>query len=146
MKCCVYRFNKGTLITNNKYSDWLLSLNVFLSLFFIIETLHYSISEIHMCRVYFHQDTMGKSNQKIGKTHNYPSVQQCYSTSHKGIGGHKKQEKISKSKTTTLAYFDNLKKKQQDQGSKNWCYTESFMSLTISNSELLHSASKILNF
>ena len=32
-----------------------------------------------------------------------------------------------------MAYFDNLKKKQQDQGSKNWCYTESFMSLTISN-------------
>ena len=23
--------------------------------------------------------------------------------------------------------FDNLKKKQQDQGSKNWYYTESFV-------------------
>ena len=32
-----------------------------------------------------------------------------------------------------LTYFDNLKKKQQDQGSKSWQYTESFMSLTISN-------------
>ena len=40
--------------------------------------------------------------------------------------------KISKSKTTTLTYFDNLKKKQQDQGGKDWCYTKSFMSLTIS--------------
>ena len=45
----------------------------------------------------------------------------------------RKKEKISKSKITALTYFDNLKKKQQDQGSKNWCYTESFMSLTISN-------------
>ena len=38
----------------------------------------------------------------------------------KGIGGHKKTQKISKGKTTTLMYFDNLKKKQQDQGGKNW--------------------------
>ena len=45
----------------------------------------------------------------------------------------RKKEKISKSKTTALMYFDNLGKKQQDQGSKNWSYTESFMSLTISN-------------
>ena len=30
-------------------------------------------------------------------------------------------------------HFDNLKKRQQDQDGKNWCYTESFMSLTISN-------------
>ena len=41
-------------------------------------------------------------------------------TSCKGIGGHKKTQKISKGKTTTLMYFDNLKKKQQDQGGKNW--------------------------
>ena len=44
----------------------------------------------------------------------------------KGIGGCKKTEKISKSKTTTLTYFDNLKKKQQDQGGKSWYYTQSF--------------------
>ena len=30
-------------------------------------------------------------------------------------------------------YFDNLRKKQQDQGGKDWCYTKSFMSLAISN-------------
>ena len=30
-------------------------------------------------------------------------------------------------------FFDNLKKKQQDQNSKNWCTAETFMSLTISN-------------
>ena len=30
-------------------------------------------------------------------------------------------------------YFDSLKKKQQDQGSKNWCCTENFVSLTNSN-------------
>ena len=28
--------------------------------------------------------------------------------------------------------FDNFKKKQQDQGSKSWCYTDSLMSVTIS--------------
>ena len=56
-----------------------------------------------MCRVYLHQASMGKSNQKIGKTHNYPSFRKSYSTSCKGIGGHKKKEKICKSKKTTLA-------------------------------------------
>ena len=86
-----------------------------------------------MCRVYLHQASMGKSSQKIGKTHNYPSFQKRYSTSCKGISGHKKKEKISKSKTTTLTFLYNLKKKQQYQGSKNWYYTESFMLLTISN-------------
>ena len=28
----------------------------------------------YMCRIYFHETTKGKSNQKIEKTHNYPSV------------------------------------------------------------------------
>ena len=81
-----------------------------------------------MCRVCFHQATMRKSNQKIKKhtkkhkkTHNYPGVR--YSTSHKGIGGCKKIAKISKNITTTLTYFDSLKKKQKHQGSKSWCYT-----------------------
>ena len=32
-----------------------------------------------MCRVYFHQATMGKSNEKLGKTLDYPSVQKRYS-------------------------------------------------------------------
>ena len=67
-----------------------------------------------MCRVYFHQATMRKSNQKIEKINNHPSVRKGYSTSDKGIGGCKKKAKISKSKTTTLTYFDNLKKKQHD--------------------------------
>ena len=40
------------------------------------------------------------------------------------LGDRKKKEKNSKSKTTALAYFNNLKKKQQDQGGKNWCYTQ----------------------
>ena len=88
---------------------------------------------MHMCRVYLHQAIMRKSNQTIEKTHNNPSVPKSYSTSYNGIGGHKKEEKISKSKTTPLTYFDSLKKEQQDQGGKNWCCTENFVSLTISN-------------
>ena len=51
----------------------------------------------------------------------------------KGIGDQKKKEKISQSKTTTLAFSYDLKKKQQCQGSKNWCCTESFTLLTIPN-------------
>ena len=90
-------------------------------------------SEINMCRVCLHQTSMGKSNQKMGKTHNYSSFWKSYSTSCKGIGGHKKREGIGKSKTTTLASLYNLKKKQQYQGSKNWCYFESFMLLAVSN-------------
>ena len=38
-----------------------------------------------------------------------------------------KHKKNSKSKTTTLRCFDNLKKRQQDQDGKNWCYTERFV-------------------
>ena len=44
-----------------------------------------------MCRVCFHQATMGKSNQKIGKAHNHPSVPNIYSTSRKDIGDSKKK-------------------------------------------------------
>ena len=50
--------------------------------------------------------------RKVEKYKKYTSVQKSYSTSCKGIGGHKKTEKISKGKTTTLMYFDNFKKKQ----------------------------------
>ena len=75
---------------------------------------------------------MGKSNQKIGNS-SYRSFRKSYLTSCKGIGGHKKKEKIGKSKTRTLTFLYNLKKKQQYQGSKNWCYTESFMLLATSN-------------
>ena len=32
-----------------------------------------------------------------------------------------------------MTYFDSFKKKQQDQGGKNLCCTEYFVSLTISN-------------
>ena len=86
------------------------------------------VTLLHIFRTPFLKNTSGQL-----LWHNYPSVGEGYSTSCKGIGGHKKKAKISKSKTTILAYFDNLKKKQQNQGGKNWCYTESFMSLTISN-------------
>ena len=37
---------------------------------------------------------MGKLNQKVGKTGHYPSFWKSYSTSCKGIGGHKKKEKF----------------------------------------------------
>ena len=60
---------------------------------------------------------------KIGKTQN-SSVQKSYSTSRKGTGGRKKKEK-NRNKTTTLEYFDNLKKKQL--GGKNWCYRKFYI-------------------
>ena len=47
---------------------------------------------MRMCRVYLHQAIMGKSNQTIGKTQNYPSVPKSYSTSGNGIGGRKKKK------------------------------------------------------
>ena len=34
---------------------------------------------------------------------------------------------VVKALVEALAYFDNLKKKQQDQGGKNWYYSESFV-------------------
>ena len=70
----------------------------------------------------------GKIKPKKRKNKKYTNVRKSYSTSRKGIGGRKKTEKISKAKTTTLTYFDNLKKKkQQDQGGKNWYYAESLV-------------------
>ena len=78
-----------------------------------------------MCRLYIHLATMEKSIQKTGKTHNHPSVRKSYSAGRKSISGRQKKE-VSKSKTTSLTYFNNLKKKQQDQGGKTWCYTLSF--------------------
>ena len=67
--------------------------------------------------------TMSKSNQKIGKTRNYPCARTSYSTSRTGIGGHKKKEVIINSKTSTLLYFDKWKKKQQDQGGKYFYFS-----------------------
>ena len=110
-----------------KYSDWLLSLNMFLSSVF-----HNNIStlEINMCIVYLYQASMGKSSKKIGKTQ-LSQFLKSYLTSCQCIGGHKKKEKNNKSKTTTLTFLHNLKKKQQYQGSEKWCYAESFTLLTI---------------
>ena len=51
-------------------------------------------------------------NQIKKRKNYYPSVQKRYSTSRKGTGGHKEKEQNSKTKTTKLMYFDNLKKKQ----------------------------------
>ena len=65
--------------------------------------------------------------RKEEKHKKYTSFRKSCSTSRKGISGHKNTEKINKDKTTTLTYFDNLKKKQKDQGGKNWYYTESFV-------------------
>ena len=69
---------------------------------------------------------MGKSTQKIGKANSYlvfEKVTQLVARALVAI----KRKKISKSKTTTMTFLYNLKKKQQYQGDKNWCYTESFM-------------------
>ena len=57
-----------------KYSDWRLSLNVFLSFCSpIIETIHYSTSETQVCRVYFHQATnYGKIKSKNRKNTQLP--------------------------------------------------------------------------
>ena len=45
----------------------------------------------------------------------------------KKVTQEKKRENISKSETTTLTYFDNLKKTQQDQGSKDSCYRKFYV-------------------
>ena len=65
---------------------------------------------------------MSKSNQTLGKTHNYPCARKSYSTSRTGIGGHKKKEVIINGKTAT-SYFDKWKKKQQDQSGKYFYFS-----------------------
>ena len=88
---------------------------------------------------------MGKSTQKTGKAHSYlvfEKVTQLVARALVAI----KRKKISKSKTTTMTFLYNLKKKQQYQGDKNWCYTESFMFWQSQISELLRSVLEILSF
>ena len=99
-----------------------------------------------MCRVCFHRATMGKSNQKIGKTQSvFEKFTQLVAT--EGIGDCKKKLKNSKSKITTLTYFDNLKKSSKIKVVKTGatlftvlCHWQSQIS------ELLHSVLKILSF
>ena len=69
---------------------------------------------------------MGRSNQKVGKTKNTLVFEKVTQLVVRALVAVRKQKKNSKSKTTTLTYFDNLKKKQQDQGGKNWFYTQGF--------------------
>ena len=78
-----------------------------------------------MCRAFFHQATMGKSKQKVGKTQNTLGFKKVTQLVLRALVAAKKQ-KITKSKTTTLTYFDKLKKKQQDQDGRNWYYTQGF--------------------
>ena len=80
---------------------------------------------MHMCRAFFHQATMGKSKQKVGKTQNILGFKKVTQLVLRALVAVKKQ-KITKSKTTTLTYFDKLKKKQQDQDGRNWYYTQGF--------------------
>ena len=77
---------------------------------------------------------MSKSNQKIGKTRNYPCAWKGYSTSRTGIGRCKKKEVTIDSKTAALSYFDKWKKKQQDQVGKYFYF--SFVSQLWSNDYL----------
>ena len=65
---------------------------------------------MHMCRAYFHQATMGKSNQKVGKTKNTLVFEKVTQLVVRALVAVRKQ-KNTKSKTTTLTYFDKLKKK-----------------------------------
>ena len=90
-----------------KYFDWLLSLNMF-----YISVVHHW-NKIILLLKYICVE--------------FISIKLLWENQVKGIGGCKKKEKISKSKTPTLAFFDNLKMKQQVQGDKNWCSTASFM-------------------
>ena len=80
---------------------------------------------MHMCRAFFHQATMGKSKQKVGKKQNTLGFKKVTQLVLRALVAVKKQ-KITKSKTTTLTYFDKLKKKQQDQDGRNWYYTQGF--------------------
>ena len=70
------------------------------------------LSEIQVFKVCYYQTTSyGEIKSKIRNTYSYPSFQKHCLTSHIDIGGHKKKEVTGNSKTTTLPYFDKLKKK-----------------------------------
>ena len=104
-----------------KYSDWLLSLNLFLSSCSpIIKTKH-STSETQEF-ISIRLSTMSKSNQKLGKTRNYAGARKSYSTIRTGIGNRQKKEVITNSERTTLLYFDKWKKKQRDQSGKHFYF------------------------
>ena len=62
----------------------------------------------YICLEFIYIKLPWDNKSKSRKNKKYSSVRKSYSTSRKGIGGRKEKEKISKSKTTTLTYFDKV--------------------------------------
>ena len=113
---------------------------MFLSFCFSSSEQH-SSSEINMCRVYLHQVSMRRLNQNIGKTCIYPSFWKSYSTSCKGIGGHKKKKFVKvKPQHWHFKRSDNIKAVKTGVALKVLCYWQSKIS------ELRHSVLEILSF
>ena len=92
-----------------------------------------------MRRGYFHQGTTGRWNHTIEngngkwkwKKHTIILVfEKGFQQVARALVALRKRKKKH---ILVLAYDANFKKKQQDQGGKNWRYTKHFMSLTISN-------------
>ena len=127
-----------------KYSSWLLYLNVFIFLFFIIEIKHYSTSEINMCRVYLHQASMGKSSKKIGKIHNYPSFWKVTKLVARALVAIRRKKKLVKPQhwhfCIILKRSNNIKAVKTGVTLKVLCYWQSQIS------ELLRSVLEILSF
>ena len=95
-----------------------MSLKVFLSFCFSSSKDNTILLPKYLCVEFSSIKLSWDNKSENRKNKKYPSVQKSYSTSRQGIGGQKKKENISESETTTLKYFYNLKKNQQDQGDK----------------------------
>ena len=77
------------------------------------------------------------------KTHNYPSFWKSFQQVARALVVVRKRKNTH---ILVLAYDANFKKKQQDQGGKNWRYTNILSHRQSQISELLRSALKILSF
>ena len=116
-------------------------MNIFLS-FFVPSSKHNILLLKYTCVEFVSIKRLWKNQiKKLGKQ-KYPSFQKHFSTRHKGIGGRKKKEKISKSKTMILVFFDNLKNKQQYQGCENFCHSKKKKKRKKEKKKICHKAYK----
>ena len=87
-----------------------------------------------MCRVYLCQASMGKSSEKIGKTHNYPSFWKVTQLVARALVAIKRKKKLLKVKPQHWHFCIILKRSNNVKAVKTGViYAESFMLLTISN-------------
>ena len=119
---------------------------VFIFLFFIMETYYYSTSERHMCSVYFHQATIGKSNQKNWKNTIILVFEKVIQLVARALVTVRKKIKVVKVKSQHWRILKIWKRSNKIKVVKMGVTLKVLCQWQSQNSELLRSVLKILSF